>query len=391
MERVYNILVSILGESKQGGYSKDCTQYQFNSPWATDENGGIPDNKYNLEISFALGKYHEWVTDYSGNISKLIRKFGGKMLVDEYFSIIKDIKESRYYDLDFFQDNADFYKEKKLLKLPTSFKKINLSKCKDINLVEYLKKRKITQDIIDKYNIGHTTWEESDWTWRNRIIFPSYNSLGDLNYFIGRTYRPNDKRNKYKNCDADKNNIILHEDKINPDGMMILVEGAIDCIYYPNAISLMGKVLTKKTEVYKYLSEKSHGPIYICLDADTDISETIRMYNTLSSCPSLKDKIWYIRMGEGLLGRYEKINDEKANDYEYINTRIWVKKDDLTVNKDDNPEYIIYNGERYRYIGYKDFGELYEAEGKKGIIKAVRDAKQFSELELLKYKNRRRK
>ena len=32
---------------------------------------------------------------------------------------------------------------------------------------------------------------------------------------------------------------------------------------------------------------------------------------------------------------------------------------------------------------YKDFGELYENEGKEGIMNAVKNKKQFSEIELL--------
>lgn len=375
MERVYNILKSILGESKQGGYSKDCTQYQFNSPWAADENNGIPDNKYNLEISFSLGKYHEWATDYAGSISKLIKLRGGKTLFEEYKEVINDIKESKYYDLELFKDNIDIFTEKQALKLPVTFEKINLKTCRDKLLVKYLEKRKITQDIIDKYNIGRTTWDEPDWTWRNRIIFPSYNAVGDLNYFIGRTYRPTDKRNKYKNCDADKNAIILHEDKINTDGLIILVEGAIDCIYYQGALSMMGKNVSKKNRIYKYLVEKSHGPIYICLDSDTSISETKKIYKTLNDNFNLSGRIYYIRMGEGLLGRYVETEDREDV--------IWENRDSIDVSEGYNPPYIIYKGMRYVYDGYKDFGELYEAEGKEGIIKAIKSARQFDEKDLL--------
>ena len=53
MQRIYNILVSLLGESKQGGFERGCYQYQFNCPWCAEEKGGV-DNKYNLEISFPL-------------------------------------------------------------------------------------------------------------------------------------------------------------------------------------------------------------------------------------------------------------------------------------------------------------------------------------------------
>ena len=253
-------------------------------------------------------------------------------MVDEYFRIINDIKENKFYDLNLFKDNGDIFEEQ-CLRLPKTYRKIDISTCRDKFLVEYLVKRKITQGIIDFYNIGYTTWDEEDWTWRKRIIFPSYNSSGDLNYFIGRTYKDTDKRTKYKNCDADKNKIVLHEDKIQWDADIYLVEGAIDCIYYPNTISLMGKHLNNKAEVYNKLYEKANANIIICLDGDTTINEVKRIYRVLDR-GRLRGRIKYILL-----------------------------------NTDELP--------------YKDFGEIYEAEGKNGIIKAMKTAQQFTEIEML--------
>ena len=249
MQRIYNILTSILGESKQGGYDSGVNQYQFNCPHCADEKGGV-DNKFNLEISFTLGKFHCWSCNSSGSLSKLIRNKGGKQLVEEYFSVINDIKENRYYDLNLFKDNADIFEET-YLKLPKTFRKIEISKCKDKALLAYLDKRRITQDIIDFYN----------------------------------------------------------------------------------TISLMGKHLNKKMEVYDKLYEKSNANIIICLDGDTTINEVKRIYSVLDR------------------GR--------------LRGRI---------------KYIILDTEE---IPYKDFGEIYEAEGKNGIIRTMKTAKQFSELELL--------
>jgi DNA primase len=331
MQRIYNILTTILGESKQGGYDKNTHQYQFNCIYCAEEKGGV-DNKYNLEVSFVLGKFHCWSCGSSGSLSKLIKSKGNKLLLDEYFNVINDIKENKYYDLNMFKDNGDVFEER-YLKLPKTFNKINLATCRDKSLVNYLNKRKITQDIIDFYNIGKTTWDEEDWSWRNRLIIPSYNSVGDLNYFIGRTYKDNDKRNKYKNCDVDKNKIVLHEDKIQWDADIYLVEGAIDCIYYPNTISMMGKYLDSKNELYNKLYEKSNANIIICLDGDTTINEVKRIYKVLDR-GRLRGRIKYI---------------------------------------------ILDTNE----IPYKDFGELYECEGKMGIIRAMKTAKQFSEIELL--------
>ena len=175
LRRAYDILVLILGESKQGGFDVNNSQYQFNSPWITDENNGIPDNKYNLEVSFSLGKYHDWSTDNGGNLSRLIKKWGTKELLAEYFRIINEIKETRYYDLELFKDNGEDLGYYSSLKLPLTFKKIDLKTCKKQKLIDYLKERNITQDIIDFYNLGYTTWDEEKWQDRNRIIVPSYN------------------------------------------------------------------------------------------------------------------------------------------------------------------------------------------------------------------------
>lgn len=331
MQRIYNILSSILGESKQGGYDSSITQYQFNCPNCAEEKGGI-DNKYNLDISFSLGKYHCWSCDISGLISNLIKYYGGKSLYDEYIHIINEIKETQYYNLEMFKDNPDIFEEK-YLKLPKTFRKIGIGRNTNKTLEQYLAKRKISQDIIDYYNIGITGWDGEEYKWRNRIIFPSYNLFGDLNYFVGRTYADNDKRVKYRNCDADKKNIVLHEDKIQWDADIYLVEGAIDCIYYPNTISMLGKTLTRDCELYNKLYDRANANIVICLDGDTKISETKRIYSTLNH-GKLYDKIKYIRLGT-----------------------------------EDLP--------------WKDFGEIYEDKGKDGIITAMKSSKKFSEFELI--------
>lgn len=330
MQRIYKMITNLLGESKQGSYDNSITQYQFNCPNCAEEKGYV-DNKYNLEISFSMGKYHCWSCGISGNISSLIKSLGGKEMYNEYFRIINDIKESKYYNLDLFKDHSDIFDEK-FIKLPKTYRKINLNENINKFLREYLEKRKITQDLIDFYNIGVTGWDGEEFSWRNRIIFPSYNVSGDLNYFIGRTYRDKDKRIKYKNCDADKNSIILHEDKIQWDCDIYLVEGAIDCIYYPNCISMMGKYLTESSELYTKLTQKANANIVICLDGDTEITETKRIYCTLNK-GRLSGKIKYIRLG----------TDE---------------------------------------LPWKDFGEIYESCGKEGIITAMKTAKQFTTQEI---------
>ena len=58
---------------------------------------------------------------------------------------------------------------------------------------------------------------------------------------------------------------------------------------------MLGKFLTKKSEIYSRLIEKAKGDIIVCLDADTSIQETDRICRTLN-IGNLRGKIKYIRM-----------------------------------------------------------------------------------------------
>ena len=330
LKRIYDILVSLLGESKQGYFDSTVLQYQFNCCYCADEKGGV-DGKYNLEVNLGMGKFHCWSCSSSGNLSRLIKDRGGKELLDEYYRIVKELKESKFFDIGMFKDTGPVGYNADYVRLPETFTKIDLNTCRKKKLVEYLKKRHITQDIIDFYNIGYTTWNEKKWQLRDRIIIPSYDINGDLNYWVGRDFSGYKPKMKYWNSKTDKNAIVLHEDKIKWDADIVLVEGALDCIYYYNCIGMMGKTLTKECELFYQLYEKSNARIIICLDSDTKIEETKRIYKTLN-CGRLKGRVWYIRLSDD--------------------------------------------------VG-KDFGEIYEKYGKTGIINTIQTAKQFSEIELL--------
>ena len=200
---------------------------------------------------------------------------------------------------------------------------------KNKKLKEYLEKRKITQDIIDKFNIGYTQWDGEEYSMRNRIIIPSYDENGILNYWVSRDFTGYEKRTKYKNCDADKKEIVFQESTIDYNADIVLVEGAIDCLYYPNTIAMLGKFLLKDSELYRKLYSKANANIIICLDADTTLDEAKRIYNLLN-------------VGR-LRGRIRNL----------------------------------------QIANYKDFGEVYENEGKRGLINLVKTSYEFSEIDLL--------
>lgn len=333
IKRIQELLISFLGEPKHE--AGEDGQLQFNCPRCADLKGHNEYGKFNLECNIVKQVYQCWSccntdSEMKGPLIKLIAKYGGKELVKEYKQIINEIIESKYYDIELFKNVNNGFIDEESIVLPKTFTKINLSTLKNKRLKDYLEKRKITQDIIDNYNLGYTTYNEEKPSMRSRLIIPSYNDIGELNYWVGRDFTGFDKRMKYWNSNTNKQKILYQESHINWYGDIILVEGAIDALYYNgNVIGLLGKSLSKDSETYRKIYEKARGKIIICLDGDTDIVETKKLYNLLNA-GRLRGKIWYIRMNK-----------------------------------------------------YKDFGELYENEGKEGIINVVKNKKQFSEIELL--------
>ena len=129
------------------------------------------------------------------------------------------------------------------------------------NAIHYLLKRNVTLSEIIKYSIGYCETGE----YEKKIIIPSYNEFGKLNYFVGRSYYEG-VAFKHKNPDVSKN-IIGFDLLVNWALPIVLVEGAFDAISVRrNAIPLFGKTISENLR--KKVIEKSVKQLYICLDKD---------------------------------------------------------------------------------------------------------------------------
>ena len=128
------------------------------------------------------------------------------------------------------------------------------------NALYYIKKRGLLPEEIIRYNIGYC--ETGDYS--GRIIIPSYDSNGILNYFVGRNFYDNGM--SYKNPEISKD-IIGFELFVNWNEPIILVEGVFDAIAVRrNAIPLFGKTIPKK--LLLEILRKKPPKIYIALDKD---------------------------------------------------------------------------------------------------------------------------
>ena len=160
--------------------------------------------------------------------------------------------------------------------------------------------RGLTWDILEKYKMGYTLREEDDGMkkYSYRVIIPSYDRLGELNYWVGRDFLPkNDQftRTKYANPKAEKTEIIFNEEKVQWDADITLVEGAFDHIVVPNSIPLLGKALDTDYKLYWELITRANAHINIFLDADA--FQTVKQVYRLLNHGRLYDKIRYIPVG----------------------------------------------------------------------------------------------
>jgi len=294
IKKLKTILDLMLGESKQE--LDNSMQLEYPCPCCIDKYGSQEIRKYNLSISLSKQKMQCWRCSSEGDnglhgsIIKLIKMYGNDKLLSEYKEIIRSIRDSELYKLNFSNDDFNIDTsviEKEELKFPQSFKRFDEHGYNDRRALQYLMDRGIGWDIINEYKLGYTTFQEENKKGSFRIIIPSYNTLGELNYWVGRDYLPNDekspyKRLKYDNPKVEKKSIIFNEEKIQWDADITLVEGTFDHIVVPNSIPLLGKTLDRDYKLYWELTTKFNGSaINIMLDGDA-YESALEVYKLLN-------------------------------------------------------------------------------------------------------------
>jgi len=304
LEKLYAILVSFLGEAKNG-FSEHNLELEFPCPCCIDREGNGEARKYNLAVNLQKQVFQCWKCSsmgepMKGSIVKLIRLYGNEELLEQYKEIIRSIHESELYKLHF--SDKDFNIDTSIvtredLKFPESFQYFDRKKTNHWSALKYLLDRGLTWDIIEKYKIGYTLREESpeNRKYSYRVIIPSFNAVGELNYWVGRDFLPKDDRftrTKYANPKAEKKEIIFNEEKVQWDADITLVEGAFDHIVVPNSIPLLGKALDKDYKLYWDLITKANAKVNIFLDADA--YQTVKEVYKFLNHGRLYDKIRYI-------------------------------------------------------------------------------------------------
>ncbi len=233
----HSIVKNIFGDVQ--GFM-ESEQLQVNCPRCQERDGlSHPDGKFNLEINTAKRMFRCWKCDepkFSGSLGRLVRTFGTYADYEMYKAYA-----GIFHDYDYKEDEKE-YAPVKLPEEMIPFTQMQSGNLEHFEAYGYLvTERKISRDIILKYRLGFCTTGK----YAKRIIIPSYDINGEINYFVGRSYDPAEKKKKYLNPYADKDKIIFNEGLVNWDSTVYLVEGAFEMLTFPvNCIPMLGKTLS---------------------------------------------------------------------------------------------------------------------------------------------------
>lgn len=199
------------------------------------------DDKKKLSVNITTWKYHCWVCGIKGGNLRSVFKQYYTPEVNAAFKTQFGISE---------EDSADDVPLAEIVTLPSGICPVALTKTsKDPNqraCYTYLTKRGISERDMWYWKI--CTSKESRFT--RRIIIPSFDITGDLNYYVSRSI-DDDTRPRYINSKANKTEIIFNDLMVDWTQPVVLVEGVFDAIRVgQNAIPILGSYLPQSAALF---------------------------------------------------------------------------------------------------------------------------------------------
>lgn len=243
-----------------GTYSPSGNEYLFKCLFCTH-------HKKKLSVNLSKDKYKCWICERAGSTHRLIKRHGTFLQQQRWKELTGIIEVSEFEKIILEQIIPETVEKESTVELPEEF----VSLCnKDVgtlseSALNYLKKRGIEKLDILRWKIGYC----ASGPYEGRIIVPSFNLDGEVNYFIARSY--NKQWRKYMNPPESKN-IIFNELMIDWDDDIVITEGVFDAIKIPNSIPILGSSLRENTKLFQKIIK--HDPaVYMALDPDAETKE----------------------------------------------------------------------------------------------------------------------
>lgn len=246
MDEKLSIITGFLGKSY-----KSNNEHLFQCPFCKH-------HKKKFSVNIQRGVYKCWICDQKGrNLYRLVRKFGSQKDREAWKAFSGDKADLNDFESLFEEVEEDNFEQ--IVEMPPNFHTLTGNVHFRVPL-QYLEKRGISRKDILKWKIGFC----SDGPFKGRIIIPSFNENGDLNYFIARTFT--DEYRRYKNPPVSRD-IVFNELYVDFDKEVMIVEGAFDAVKADNAIPILGSTIRETSRLFKKIVQ-NNTPVLLALDPD---------------------------------------------------------------------------------------------------------------------------
>ena len=247
-----SIIREIFGDSNRSG-----GEYLFFCPFCTH-------HKKKLSINLNKDKYKCWICEKAGPVSRLVRRFGNFLQQQDWKELTGQVEVSDFEKILYGQAEEKQVEPEKVLELPTEFTSLcnRNTSLTSVQARNYLEKRGIDKKDILRWKLGYC----ADGEYAGRVVAPSFNTDGKVNFFVGRSYDGHWR--KYLNPSVNKD-LIFNELYVDWESDITLVEGVFDAIKVPNSIPILGSTLREDSKLFAKILK--HDPaVYVALDPDAE-------------------------------------------------------------------------------------------------------------------------
>ena len=272
-------------------------------------------HKRKLSVNINKDVFKCWICDYSGTkISPLIRNYAPAYYAD-WRALIGEVDLSKY-DVIFAEHTPE---QPQIIELPENFQTLTGKKTKPKRrALGYLYSRGFTDRDILMWKVGFCDYGE----YQDRVIIPSFDDVGNVNFFVARSYTGDWM--KYKNPKVSKD-IIFNDININWNDDLVLVEGIFDAMKCKNAVPLLGSTLRESSKLFQKIC-KNKPDVYLALDEDAKgkefgIAKKLREYGIKVMSIDTSD---YSDIGEmpQKVVEQRKLNADIVSDLDYLHYKL---------------------------------------------------------------------
>ena len=216
--------------------------------------------KKKLSIRTDNDANHCWVCGWkSRTLAPLLRKYGTQSQFNAYRAMIGDSGTAN-------QLVTGEVTDLKKIELPSDFQLLTLASDSDPDVKavwRYLYSRGLDEKDAWYFKFGIS----NEHRWKRRVIMPSFDAEGKLNYFTARAI-DKEKKPKYDNPDVDKNPVVFNDINIDWTKKLVLCEGPFDLVKCPeNSTALLGSDLDERHELFNKIL-LNNTPVALALDGD---------------------------------------------------------------------------------------------------------------------------